>query len=495
MDFEETANKTIRSVIALMGRSIFLQVISFTAFFLLGIFLTPHALGVFIVISALMKIFSLFTDVGLGAALIQKRDEPTKEDLSTTFVIQITLVSLVVMVGFLLTPFLKSFTNLNPQAVFLYHVLLFTLLISCLKTIPSILLERKLAFEKQIIPQIVESIVFNSLVVFLAYKGLEVSSYSWAILASALIGLPIYYIVSPWRISFKFDKKLAGKLFSYGIFFQGKSTLAVLKDDLLIFVSSGLVGASGIGFWGWAQRWSYFPFRFTVDSITKVTFPAYSRIQHNKEVLKIGIEKSLLGTSLILFPILVLMMLHMQRLVELIPKYSKWQPSLTSFYLLCIAAGISALSNILVNALDATGRVKTTLGLMVFWLTLTWVLTLALIPSFGFTGISLAAFFVSLTVVITIYLVKKVVKFNFLRNIAHALIGSMVMAVIILPIGYLLPNNFLSISLSVILGCIIYTLTIGLIGKDELTRNLRIVINAFKKSKPADENPEIYGNA
>lgn len=482
MELEETVNRTIRSIVALMGRSIFLQLISFAAFFLLGIFLSPHALGVFIVVSALMKIFTLLTDVGLGAALIQKRDELTSADLSTAFVIQTTLVGLVVVTGYLLTPFVSAYTNLGPDSIFLYHVLLFTLFISSLKTIPSILLERKLAFAKQIIPQIVESLVFNVLVVYFAYQGFEVAAYSWSILASALIGLPLYYLVSPWKISLHFSKDLARKLFSYGIFFQGKSTLAVIKDDLLIFVVSGLVGTSGIGFWGWAQRWSYFPFRFTVDSITKVTFPAYSRIQHNTEALKIGIEKSLLGTSLILFPILVLMMTHIDRLLELIPKYSKWAPSLPSFYLLCLAAGISAISNILINALDATGRVKTTLGLMVFWIIITWGLTLFFVPLVGFTAIALASFLVSLTIVLTVYLVNRVINFHFLRNIAHALLGSAAMAIVIVSLSKALPVNFATLILTGLLGCIIYAVVIGIIAKNELAANLKIIVKAFKKN-------------
>ncbi len=493
MELEETVDKTIRSIIALMGRSVFLQLISFVAFFLLGIFLNAEALGVFIVVSALMKIFTLFTDLGLGAALIQQREEPTNSDLTTSFFIQSGLVALVVIIGFVLTPLVERYANLPSGSIFLYQVLLLTLFISSLKTIPSILLERKLAFAKQIIPQIVEALVFNTIVVVLAYKGLGVSSYSYAILASALIGLPIYYLISPWKLSFKYSPTIAKRIFSYGIFFQGKSTLAVIKDDLLIFVASGLVGTAGIGFWGWAQRWSYFPFRFTVDSITKVTFPAYSRIQHDQNALKIGIEKSLLATSLILFPILILMMTHIGRFIHLIPSYLKWSPSLPSFYLLCFAAAISALSNILVNALDATGRVKTTLGLMIFWIVLTWVSTLVLIPVIGFTGIAAAAFLVSLTIVVTVILVQRVVKFKFFAHIVHALLGSLAMVAIIVPLSIVLPNNFLTFILTGSLGCIIYGGVIWLIAKEELRDNLAVVMRAFKKPAKIEEDkdPEI----
>ena len=67
MQLDEVKNKTIRSVVALVGRTVFLQVTSLGGLFLLGIFfVTPSAIGIFIAVSALLRIFSLFTDVGLG---------------------------------------------------------------------------------------------------------------------------------------------------------------------------------------------------------------------------------------------------------------------------------------------------------------------------------------------------------------------------------------------------------------------------------------------
>ena len=365
MEPTEIGHKTIRSIIALTSRTIFLQGISFIAFFLLGIFLSPSAVGVFIAVSALLRIFSLFTDLGLGAALVQKKEELDSEDLRTTFTVQEILVAMVVAIGFLLTSKIAGFAHLDHDGTFLYQVLLVTLFISSLKAIPSILLERKLAFEIQVIPQIIESLVFNFLVVVLAYKGFGVAAYSWSILVSALIGLPIYYLVSPWKVGFGMSTLRAKKLFSYGIAYQAKSFLSVFKDDLLTVFLSNLVGTSGIGYWGWAQRWSYSSFRFLVDSVTKVTFPAYSRVQHEHELLRKGIEKSLFAISSTLFPILTIMAVLIGRLIFLLPQYAKWQPALMSFYFLSLGAAVSGVSNILVNALDATGRVKTTLGLMI----------------------------------------------------------------------------------------------------------------------------------
>ncbi|MCL4397667.1 oligosaccharide flippase family protein [Patescibacteria group bacterium] len=480
MELEDIKGKTIRSVVALIGRTVLLQAVSLVAFFFLGIFLSPSAIGVFIAVNALLQIFTIFTDVGLGAALIQKKEELDEDDLRTTFTIQEILVTAAVVVGFLVTRYIAGYAHLNSQGIFLYHVLLITLFISSLKALPSLLLERKLAFDVQVIPQIVESSVFNVLVVVLAYRGFEIDSYSWAILVSALVGLPLYYILSPWKVRFGIARHKARALLSYGIAYQGKSVLAVIKDNLLTVFLTGWVGTEGVGYWGWAQRWAYSPFRLIVDSVTRVTFPAYARVQHEQETLRKGIEKSLFAVSFVLFPILTGMIFLIQPIIYVIPKYAKWEAALPSFYFLCLGAGLSAISNVLVNALDATGRVKTTLGLMILWIALTWGFTIVLVGKFGFTGISMASFVVALTVVYTGYLLKRHIEFSFVKPIWKPTFSSVVMGLgmfLILRVA----SGIVGILLAGITGAIIFAGVSFMIDRKEIMENFGIFLKAYRK--------------
>lgn len=481
MEQEEIKHRAVRSVIALTFRTIFLQLIAVVALFFLQIFLSPSEIGVFFVATSLFQIFTLFTDVGLGAALVQKKEEIDDQDLRTVFFMQEVLVFGAILLGILFAPIIKSYSHFNQAGMTLYYVLLFTLFISSLKVIPSILMERKLVFEKQILPQIVESMVYYLLVVILAWKGLGVTAYSWGFLISSLVGLPIYYLLSPWRIGFSFARERAKHLLSFGVLYQGKSFLSVIKDNLFTVFLSGVVGTSGVGFWGTAQRWANFPYRFAVDSVTKVTFPAYSRAQQNTDMLRGGIERSLFTISLILFPLYAVMTVNIQNLISLIPKYSKWEPAVISFYFLCGQAIIAALANILVNVLDATGRVKTTLGLMVLWIIGTWGITIILINKIGFTGISVAQFLVALTVVLVIYLVKKFVNFDFVGNILPALLASAVMMAVMVIMVLTLPVSFLSVVVTSAVGGIIYLLVIWPLAGNKIRATLQLILKAYKK--------------
>lgn len=481
MEHEEIKNKAIRGVIALTGRTMVLQVFNTIAFVILAAILSPSQIGVFIIVSAVIRIFNLFTDVGLGAALVQKKDKLHENDLKVAFTIQEILVVFAIALGFIFRHQVQAWARLDAEGLMLYLALLVILFISSLKVIPSILLERKLSFEKQIIPQVVEAIVFDVLVVFLALKGLGISSYTWAFLASAIIGLPIYYLISPWRPGLAFSVSHAKKLLTYGVAYQGKSFLAVLKDDLLTFFLAGVVGPSGVGYWGTAQKWAYFPYRFLVDSITKVSFPAYARIQHEKSALSVGIEKSLFAVSLTLFPILTLFCVLAPNLIVVFPKYSQWAPALISLYFLSGQAGVAGLTNVLVNVLDATGRVKTTLSLMVMWIVSTWLLTLFFVSKVGFTGIAIAAFIVSLSIIIVIFLVKRVTDFSFFGSIWRQCFSCLIMGVSVYWLAHKLPVNLFTLLVIILCAGLIYLTMMFALARKELLLNLRIIIRAYKK--------------
>ena len=472
MDYEEVKHKAIRGIVALTGRAILLQAANFLTFNFLAALLGTINIGIFIAVSAIRDIFNLFIDVGLGAALVQKKEEVTHEELSSTFVIQEVLVVLTIIAGFFLTGWVRAYLHLDYAGTILYWSLLAALLINSLKVIPSILLERRLEFEKQIMPQLVEAVVFDIVVVILAWRGFGLYSYSWAIILGSVAGLVGYYLISPWRPSLRFSKTSSLKLISFGLQFQGKSYLSVVKDQLLTLFLTRTVGFAGIGYFGFAQRWAYSPFRFIVDSVTKVTFPAYARMQAEKELLKTSIEKSLFVVSLMLFPSLALIAFLGRFFVLLVPRLNQYQPALPSLYILCVQAGVSALSNILVNALDANGRVKTTLGLMIMWISLTWIGTVYLVGRIGFTGIALAQLLVSLTIFITNYLVRRMVKFSFVKSIIKPVlaVGAMV------AVAVLIPNIT-----GTVLGVIIYSLIMLILARRELLESVRLLVRVYHK--------------
>lgn len=476
LDFSVIAKRTINGVVALISRQFILMFINLGAKFIVSSYLAISGFGIYTVVVAIQRIISFFTDFGLGAALVQKKGVLEEDDIKTTFTIQFLVTLAIFIIIYILRVNIEVAFNLNAPAIKLLLVLVFCIFLSSFKIIPSILLERFIKFDKLIIPQIVEQLAFNIILVVLLLRDFALESYSYAFLVSSIVSIPVYYYVSPWKISFSISRKALSHL-KYGIQFQAKNILATLKDDFLTLFLARLLSFTQIGFIGFAQQWSFLVYRFLVDSVTKVTFSTYSRMQENKEHLSKAIEKSLFYVSIVMFPATFGIILIFPYIVSFIPKWqNKWEPAIISFVFFSLNAVVSSLSNILVNVLDANYKVKLTLKLMVIWTVLTWILTPLLIYLFGYNGVAVASFLVTLSIVYTVHLVKQVVHFRFLKSIYKPFLASLVMSLFIFIFTRFLVTNIIILLFVMLLGGAVYLFIIYLLAKKEIFQGVKMII-------------------
>jgi O-antigen/teichoic acid export membrane protein len=468
IDIALVKKRSLTGVVALTSRTFLLQVIAFAATFFLTIFLSPQIFGIFYVVSAIINFLGYFSDIGLAAALIQKKESLTPEDLSTTFTIQQILVGSVVIIALLSSRPISNFYRLDATGLWLFRALVISFFLSSLKTIPSILLERTLNFNKLVIPQILETSGFYVVAVVLAWKGFGIVSFTWAVMVRAVVGLVAMYIISPWRITLRLSRDVARKLMRFGVPFQLNSFIALLKDDLLTVFLGRVLPFAQIGYIGWAKKWAEVPLRLIMDNVIRVTFPAFSRLQEHKEHLTTAIEKTLFGLAATIFPVSVGLLFFVTPLIHIIPKYSKWEPAVVSFYLLTFSSILAGLSTPLTNALNAIGKIKITLGLMIMWTALTWTLVLTLIRFFGFVGVPMAFVAVSATLVIVVYLVKRFVSFSFWVSIITPLIASMLQAMWYYAILCIVPQTLVWLIPVAVAGVILYAVIMWIVEKQRI---------------------------
>lgn len=469
---EQIIKRSIRGVLTLISRTFFVNIISFAAFLVITSVFKAQEIGIYTAVIAIQRVISFFTDFGLGAALIQKKDELKQEDITTSFTVQAG-ISLAIFILILLSiGWFASFFQFNTDAQMLLLVLTFTIFLSSFKTIPSILLERSLKFSKLIIPQVVEALVFNSILVGLTLSGYGISSFTWAFLISSIVGIPFYYFVSPWKLRIGIHKESLNYL-KYGVQFQAKNILATIKDDLLTVILIRFLTFTEIGYIGFAQRIAFYVYRYVVDSVTKVTFSAYSRAQNDLLFLKTAVEKSLFFVSASMFPILFGLIVVSPYIIRFYPNWNnKWEPAIFSIVFFCLNAAVSCVSGILVNVLDATGKVRITLRLMVIWTILIWILTPLFIHLYGYNGVSVASFLVTTTIIYTVFLVKKVVKFKLLPSIIKPLVASFLMIIAVFILSNLFVKDFLSLVFVILIGGGVYLVSLFVIENKELKADL-----------------------
>ncbi len=452
---ETVKKRAVGGIAALTGRTIFFQGVTLIATFFLTVFLNPGQYGVFYIVSAVVGFFAKF-DMGLAAALVQKKDHPAPQDLKTAFTIQNSIVLTFVILIFLTTPFISSWQHLNQESTYLLWALALGLLIASLKSIPSTLLERELNFSRYVIPQMVEQLLFYTVAVFLAWRGLGVTSYTVAVLVSGVSGLILIYILRPWKPGIAWDGKSFRNLLRYGIPYQFNTILASIKDDGMTLVLGGILGSANYGLLVWAKKWAEAPLRFFMDQVIKVTFPAYSRMQDNQEELSKAVTKSLLFICLLVFPALAGLVILAPSLVNLIPRYGKWEPALFALALISINSAWAAITTPLTNVLMAIGKIKTTSRLMVMWTVLTWVLFPLLAYLYGINGVAWGYVVVGCSSLVAVLVALKSVKVDILSCIGKPLFSTLIFALALLAGRQLLPLSWISFFSILMFGLLIY---------------------------------------
>lgn len=475
IDIAVVTKRSIKGIFALTSRTFVVQLVSFASNLLLTIFLSPAVFGVYFVVSAAIAFLSYFSDIGLAAALIQKKEQITEEELRTTFTIQQILVGTVVIIALLLSPFIARFYNLKSEEILLYQALAISFFLSSLKTIPSIILERDLKFEKLVIPQIVEVFFFSVTAVTFAMLGFGVTSFTLAVLARGISGLIAIYIIRPWKIGFGFSKASAKKLLSFGIPFQTNSFLGLIKDDLFVAYLGKALPIVQVGYIGFAQKWAYMPLRLIMDNVIRITFPSFSRLQHNKDILIKAVEKALFASCFIIFPALTGLVIMSPYFVHFMPKYQKWEPAIFSLLFFSVNAAFSSISTPLTNALNAIGKIKISLYLMVFWTIATWVLTPILIAIYGFNGVSIASAVISLSVVAVIFITKRYVNFSILLTTAVPVIASIVMGIVVYLLSTILVKGLISLLLLCAFGALLYFAVSFIIAREQIISDIKLV--------------------
>lgn len=482
LSLEKVKKRALFGIAALTGRTALLQLIALFSTFLLTIFLSPTQYGVFFLVSAVINFFAYFADIGLAAALIQKKKHPTDDELKTTFTIQQGLVLVLVSIIFVATPVFHRVYGLSDQSVHLLWALTISLIFSSLKTIPSVLLERSLKFEKLVIPQIVETVLFYLVAVTMAWKGFGITSFTFAVLVRGISGLVVMYLLSPWKPGFAFTKDPLSRLLRYGLPYQANTFLAVVKDDGMTVALGAILGPTGVGLLGWAQKWAQAPLRFFMDQVIRVTFPAYSRMQDNREELSRAVSHSIFYISLIVFPMLTVLVVLSGPLTEIIPRYEKWQPALFALTLICINSMFAAVTTPLTNMLNAIGKITITFRLMIMWTALTWILLPVLAFRYSINGAALGYALVGTSSVFAIWWARQFVTIDFASCVIKPLIASFSMGMLIFLLGNVIPLNLIGIISLILIGMISYITLLYFIVGGQVLEDLKDIYATIRKN-------------
>jgi len=335
--------------------------------FVVSIFLArllePSDFGLVAMVMVIIGIAGIFSDIGLGSALIQRR-RVLPIHYSSVFFFNITIGALLTLLTYLSAPLIADFYD-NQALIPLTQVISFAFFIGAFSAVQSTKLRKELNYALLTKVAFASSLVSGVVGVSLAFYGAGV----WSLVAQALMQRIIYNIliwsVSHWKPSIQFSLKALMQLWAFGfrMFLSGLLDTIFTRLDMIII--GKLFSPAAVGSFNLAKQLDSMVVSYSSGSLMSVLFPVLSKVKNDLPRFQNIIIKSLGIILFVVFFLLGGLYLVSHELIILLFS-EKWLETAEYFKILILSGFGYPISALLVNVLSSRGNSKAFLRLEIY---------------------------------------------------------------------------------------------------------------------------------
>jgi PST family polysaccharide transporter len=274
--------------------------LAYSAQLILARLLSPQDFGAIALITVITGFASIFSEFGLGAALVQQRDLGPA-DVSAAFRLSIALGTVLSLLLWMAAPLVERFYDV-PRLAGLTRVLAVAFLLSALATVPRGLLQREMRFRFLARVDLVATAAGIGVTITLALLLHDPVALAGGTLMSALATLvPLW--ASQGRISWlRTPPSGSRNLLVYGGNLVGFSVVnywARNVDNLLI---GKWIGPASLGLYSRAYALMLFPVNQIVGAVSPVILPMLAALQGDELRLRRAYLSALRVITFVAFP-------------------------------------------------------------------------------------------------------------------------------------------------------------------------------------------------
>ena len=325
--------------------------------------LEPSDFGMIAIIMVIVSIATIFSDVGLGGALIQRR-RALQIHYSSVFIFNIIAGLALTLLTFFSASWIASFFN-NPQLIPLIQVMSFLFSLSALHAVQSVLLRKELNYKLLTKVDLIASITSGIIGIILAILGAGVWSLVAQLLSREIIINIVIWSKTTWIPTLAFSFKALRQLWSYGLHMFLAGLLDTIFERLDYIIIGRLFTPSTLGFFHQAKQLNMFVIQFSSGSLMSVLFPVLSKIQKDIKKFRRVIVKSTGIICFVAFFLLGELYLVADELIILLFG-EKWASSSFYFKILALSGFAYPISALMVSVLKGRGKSKDFLRLEVY---------------------------------------------------------------------------------------------------------------------------------
>lgn len=346
--------------------------------------LRPEEFGLVALCMVALAFFGLFTDMGLGSGIVQKRDL-TAADYNSLFTLTLYAGVVVAAALCLAAPAVARLYN-EPQLVTCLRLLSIVLLLSCWGVVPGSLLVKWQRFKFMSLRALVFQILTGCLGCLAAWAGWGIYALLVGPLVSGVGVFIVNLVASGVRPVWRIDLKPFKAIFAYSAWqflFTLTNYLSRNADKMLI---GKCLNLTQLGYYEKGYRLALLPMEYLAGVINPVVHPVLAPLQDDRPEQTRQILRIVEVVALLCFPVAVLCAFGAREAVLLIFG-PQWGPAIPCFVILSLSIGFQGVNRVTGAFYMAAGATRD-----FFWVGL-WcsLFTLAMVAGSALTWRSIEA--------------------------------------------------------------------------------------------------------
>ncbi len=317
------------------------QLFSWTITVLVARILSPSDYGLMEMATIITGYASFFVDLGLGAAIIQKKNI-NKHELSSIFWFVLVLSIMLSIACYFSAHYMALIFN-EPRIEPLVKVISLIFPISGLLVVPSSLLNKDMEFKAIGIIGMISIIASCTGMYLIALNGGGVWTLVGGMFIQSITRLIASYIKVKWYPLFYFNYQQAKSYIHFGANVLAGRTFYYTFEKSDKFFAGRAWTPQALGFYGFALQLAQIPTEKITTLINQVSYPVFSKLQDDKVEFNKFYLNVVKVTAVMVTPIFVGGYMLGEDLIKILLN-EKWYPIIYVFKLLCLTQIITALN-------------------------------------------------------------------------------------------------------------------------------------------------------
>lgn len=448
--------------------------------------LSPDDFGVMAIATVIIAFFNLFTDMGISPAIVQHKSL-TKHELSDIFSFTVWTGIGMAILFFAASWIIADYYQSDILRT-LCQLLSINLFFASANIVPEALFYRNKEFKFIAIRSFAIQLIGGTGAVIAALCGAGL----YALIINPILSSSLIFLIScrryPQQLRFTLGLHALRKIFSYSLYQFMFNVINYFSRNLDKLLIGKYMGMSSLGYYEKSYRLMMLPLQNITQVITPVMHPIFSDYQNDKEKLVSSYERIVRFLAFIGLPLSVLL-LFIAREVTLIIFGDQWIPSIPIFQILTLSVGIQIILSSSGSIFQAAGDTRSLFVCGLFSSIL------------NVTGIMLGIFyFGTLTAVATCIVITFTINFiqcywqmyrvtfrrnakSFVQQLLSPLLLSILLALFLLPLQFLLDetNIFISLIAKSLVCFIIFGGYIQLTNEYNIINKMRMLLKKTKE--------------